>query len=80
LRAWRDGHAAIATRPAPNLRPLSSGRAVAAEQALVFASMCGQTETVRLLLDDSAKNAAAVHRCGLRRKVAPPVIRGTICA
>jgi ankyrin repeat protein len=24
---------------------------VAAEQALVFASMCGQTETVRLLLD-----------------------------
>ena len=31
--------------------PLSSNRAVAAEQALVFASMCGQADVVRLLLD-----------------------------
>ena len=51
LRAWLDGHATIAMQPAPNLLPLSSDRAVAAEQALVFASMCGQTEAVRLLLD-----------------------------
>jgi ankyrin repeat protein len=51
LRAWLDRHSAIATRPAPNLLPLSSDRTAAAEQALVFASMCGQTEAVRLLLD-----------------------------
>ena len=50
LRGWLDGDATIATQPAPNLLPLSSDRAVAAEQALVFACMCGQTETVRLLL------------------------------
>jgi ankyrin repeat protein len=51
LSGWLDGRTTIATQPPPNLLPLSSNRAVAAEQALVFASMCGQTEAVRLLLD-----------------------------
>jgi ankyrin repeat protein len=50
LRAWLDGKAETATRSVGYL-PLSSDRAVAAEQALLFASMCGQTAVVRLLLD-----------------------------
>ncbi|MBV9234843.1 MAG: ankyrin repeat domain-containing protein [Xanthobacteraceae bacterium] len=50
VQSWLDG-ANVMMRPPPGSFPLSSDRAVAAEQALVFASMCGQTEVVRLLLD-----------------------------
>jgi hypothetical protein len=51
VRSWLDGHEDMTTRPAPAFFPSSPDRAVAAEQALVFASMCGQTGVVRLLLD-----------------------------
>ena len=50
LRSWLDGAAGTAVPP-PAFFPLASDRARAAEQALVFASMCGQIEAVRLLLD-----------------------------
>jgi ankyrin repeat protein len=51
VRAWLDG--AKASRPVPAFFPLSSKRAIAAEQALVFGSMCGQLEVIRLLVDRS---------------------------
>jgi hypothetical protein len=47
---WRDGRAPGNPAAPPEYFPLSSDRRVAAEQGLVFASMCGQTEIVRLLL------------------------------
>jgi ankyrin repeat protein len=55
VQSWLDDSANIIARSAPASFPLSSDRAVAAEQALVFASMCGQTEVVRLLLDRGVK-------------------------
>lgn len=51
MQSWLDGDEGIAMRPAPEFFPLSPDRGVAAEQALVFASMCGQANVVRLLLD-----------------------------
>jgi hypothetical protein len=51
LQSWLDGDESIAVVPLPAFFPWLSDRAVAAEQALVFASMCGQTDIVRLLLD-----------------------------
>jgi hypothetical protein len=53
LGQWVDGRvgAAPAAPAAPGYFPLSADRTVATEQALVFASMCGQTHIVRLLLD-----------------------------
>jgi len=51
VQSWLDGDESITVRAAPEFFPLSPDRAVAAEQALVFASMCGQTNVVRLLLD-----------------------------
>jgi hypothetical protein len=51
LEAWLDGDESTVKQSAPASFPLSSDRAVAAEQALVFASMCGQTNVARLLLD-----------------------------
>jgi ankyrin repeat protein len=50
VQSWLDGNGSTAARAAPAFFPLSSDRIVAAEQALVFASMCGQTDVVRLLL------------------------------
>jgi ankyrin repeat protein len=51
LRSWLDGRESEPVPPVPLFLPLAADRAIAAEQALVFASMCGQTEIVRLLLD-----------------------------
>lgn len=49
LQSWFDDNGSIAGYPLPANFALSFDRAVAAEQVLVFASMCGQI--VRLLLD-----------------------------
>jgi len=51
LQSWFDGGAGTPTSPVPAFLPLATDRVVAAEQALVFACMCGQTEVVRRLLD-----------------------------
>ncbi len=51
LQAWLDRDEGTAQWSVPVSFPLSPDRALATEQALVFASMCGQTEVVRLLLD-----------------------------
>lgn len=51
LQSWLDGEESITVVPLPAFFPWLSDRVVAAEQALVFASMCGQTSIVRLLLD-----------------------------
>lgn len=51
MQSWFDGDESTLEAFAPAFFPLSSDRAEAAEQALVFASMCGQTEVVRLLLN-----------------------------
>jgi len=50
MRRWLDGDDSVLGRPPPAFLPLSSDRAIAAEQALVFASMCGQLEIVRFLV------------------------------
>ena len=50
VRAYLDGDPGLVERPAAAF-PLASDRREAAEQALVFASMCGQVDVVRLLLD-----------------------------
>jgi hypothetical protein len=50
VQAWLDGDRS-ATMRRPAAFPQSPDGAVTAEQALVFASMCGQTNVVRLLLD-----------------------------
>jgi ankyrin repeat protein len=50
VRAYLDGVPGLVERPAAAF-PLASDRREAAEQALVFASMCGQVDVVRLLLD-----------------------------
>jgi len=47
---WLDGDPALAAAPCPTF-PLEDDRTVLAEQALVFASLCGQLDVVRLLLD-----------------------------
>jgi ankyrin repeat protein len=50
VRRWLDGDDSVLGLPPPAFLPLSSDRAIAAEQALVFASMCGQLEIVRFLV------------------------------
>jgi ankyrin repeat protein len=54
VRACLDGDSGLVERPAPAF-PLASDPQEAAEQALVFASMCGQVDVVRLLLDRSVR-------------------------
>lgn len=51
LKAWLDGSISMTSRPLPEHPPLAADRATAAEQALVFAAMCGQRRTIQLLLD-----------------------------
>jgi ankyrin repeat protein len=51
LRSWLDSDAAAPAAPVPSFLPLATDRVVVAEQALVFACLCGQSEVVRLLLD-----------------------------
>ncbi|MBV8835323.1 MAG: ankyrin repeat domain-containing protein [Alphaproteobacteria bacterium] len=51
LRAWLEGLEVTTGPSLPAFLPLASDRRIAAEQALVFAAMCGQTEVVRFLLD-----------------------------
>jgi hypothetical protein len=51
LRTWLDGLDVTTGPPLPRFLPLASDQRTAAEQALVFAAMCGQTEVVRFLLD-----------------------------
>lgn len=51
LRAWLDGREVTTGPSVPAFLPLASDRRIAAEQALVFAAMCGQTEVVRFLID-----------------------------
>jgi hypothetical protein len=52
LCAWLEGLKDEAPAPpVPSFLPLASDRRVAAEQALVFAAMCGQTKVVQFLLD-----------------------------
>jgi hypothetical protein len=58
MQAWRDGQTPQ-RRQAPGFLPLSGNRATVAEQALVFASMCGQVEVIRLL----AEQAVNVNAC-----------------
>jgi ankyrin repeat protein len=50
LQRWLDGDPSLAIAACPAF-PLDDDRGVLAEQALVFASLCGQLEAVRLLLD-----------------------------
>jgi len=47
---WLAADPALGTAPCPTF-PLEADRAGLAEQALVFASLCGRLEVVRLLLD-----------------------------
>jgi ankyrin repeat protein len=49
IHAWLDGNQHDDGQSVPASFPLSSDRRIAAEQALVFASMCGRIEVVRLL-------------------------------
>jgi len=50
VRRWLDRDPNLAEAPCPTF-PLDDDRRVVAEQALVFASLCGRLEVVRLLLD-----------------------------
>jgi Ankyrin repeats (3 copies) len=75
VRAYLDGDAGLVERPCAAF-PLASDRREAAEQALVFASLCGQIEVVRLLLDHgvpvdagptgSHRTATALHTAALQ--------------
>lgn len=47
---WLDRDPSLVVAPCPTF-PLEADRTVLAEQALVFASLCGRLEVVRLLLD-----------------------------
>lgn len=47
---WLEGDPTLVVTPCPTF-PLDEDRAVLAEQALVFASMCGRLPTIELLLD-----------------------------
>jgi len=49
-RRWLDRDPSLAVTPCTSF-PLDDDRATLAEQAMVFASMCGRLEVVRLLLD-----------------------------
>ena len=51
LQSWLDGDESIAVVPLAAFFPSLSDRVVAAERAIVFASICGQSRIVRLLLD-----------------------------
>jgi ankyrin repeat protein len=51
IRAWLDGNVGAVSRPGPSYFPQSADRVVAAEQALVFAGMCGQVEIIELLAE-----------------------------
>jgi ankyrin repeat protein len=82
VRAYLDGDASLVERPCPAF-PLASDRREAAEQALVFASLCDQIEVVRLLLDrgvrvdaspaGSHRTATALHTAALQGS--PAVVR-----
>jgi hypothetical protein len=50
VHAWLDGDRDDDARSVPASFPLSSNRKIAAQQALVFASMCGSIEVVRALV------------------------------
>jgi ankyrin repeat protein len=50
LRRWLDRDQSLVAQPCPTF-PLEDDRSALAEQALVFASLCGRLEVVRLLLD-----------------------------
>jgi ankyrin repeat protein len=50
VERWLDRDPSLAIAPCPTF-PLAGDRAVLAEQALVFASLCGRLEVVRCLLD-----------------------------
>jgi ankyrin repeat protein len=50
LRRWLDRDPGLVEQPCPTF-PLEDDRAAVAEQALVFASLCGRLDVVRLLLD-----------------------------
>ncbi|MGH9888033.1 MAG: ankyrin repeat domain-containing protein, partial [bacterium] len=50
VERWLDRDPTLAEHPCPSF-PLDDDRTVLAEQALVFASLCGRTDVVRLLLD-----------------------------
>jgi len=50
VHAWLDGDRDDDARSVPASFPLSSNRKIAAQQALVFASMCGRIEVVRALV------------------------------
>src|SRR5262249_23017078 len=49
VRAWLDGDRHDDRQSVPASFPLSSDRKTAAEQALVFASMCGRIDVVRVM-------------------------------
>lgn len=50
VERWLDGDGGLAIAPCPSF-PLEDDRAGLAAQALVFASLCGRLDAVRLLLD-----------------------------
>jgi ankyrin repeat protein len=78
VRAYLDEGDAVTIEAASAL-PLSRDRKTAAEQALVFASMCGRIETVRLLVErgvdinasppGSHRTATPLHSAALQGQV-----------
>ena len=77
LQSWFDGGSGTPTSPVPAFLPLATDRVVAAEQALVFACMCGQTEVVRRLLDRGVNvNASPPAAIGRRRRCIREPSRG----
>jgi Ankyrin repeats (many copies) len=50
VHAWLEGDRDDDARSVPGSFPLSSNRKIAAQQALVFASMCGRIKVVRALV------------------------------
>ncbi len=67
IRAWLDENVGTVGRPGPSYFPLSADRVVAAEQALVFASMCGQVEIVRWR--EAPTHRSKMHGIAQPRKV-----------
>ena len=77
--AWLEGDRDDAARPVPASFPLASNRRIAAQQALVFASMCGRIEVVRALVGrgvdvnacppGSHRTGAALHTAAYQGQV-----------
>jgi ankyrin repeat protein len=79
VHGWLDGNRQDDRRSVPASFPLSSDRRIAGEQALVFASMCGRIDLVRLLVacgvdvnsspPGSFRTGAALHTAAIQGQV-----------